>query len=55
MTTPFWFNDPTILFNKENILQVWPTQQMTFEAKLNAISRIVIVMSLLGFIFTNVG
>jgi hypothetical protein len=53
MTTPFWFNDPTILFNKENILQVWPTQQMTFEAKLNAISRIVIVMSLLGFIFTR--
>ena len=53
MTIPFWFNDPTILFNKENILQVWPTQQMTFEAKLNAISRIVIVMSLLGFIFTR--
>lgn len=53
MTTPFWSNDPTILFNKENILQVWPTQQMTFEAKLNAISRIVIVMSLLGFIFTR--
>jgi hypothetical protein len=53
MTTPFWSNDPTILFNKESILQVWPTQQMTFEAKLNAISRIVIVMSLLGFIFTR--
>jgi len=53
MTTPFWSNDPTILFNKESILQIWPTQQMTFEAKLNAISRIVIVMSLLGFIFTR--
>lgn len=53
MTTPFWSNDPTILFNKESVLQVWPTQQMTFEAKLNAISRIVIVMTLLGFIFTR--
>ena len=53
MTTPFWSNDPTILFNKESILQFWPTQQMTFETKLNAISRIVIVMSLLGFIFTR--
>jgi len=53
MTTPFWSNDPTIIFNKENILQVWPTQQMTFESKLNAISRIVIIMSLLGFIFTR--
>ena len=53
MTTPFWSNDPTILFNKESILQLWPTQQMTFEAKLNSISRIVIVMSILGFLFTR--
>ena len=53
MTTPFWSNDPTILFNKKSVLEFWPTQQMTFEAKLNAISRIVIVMSLLGFILTR--
>ena len=53
MTTPFWSNDPTIIFNKDNILQFWPTQQMVFEAKLNAISRIVIIMTFLGFIFTR--
>lgn len=53
MTTPFWSNEPTILFNKESILQIWPTQQMTIEAKLNAISRIVIAMTILGFIFTR--
>ena len=53
MTTPFWSNDPTILFNKESILQIWPKQQMTFESKLNAISRLVIIMTILGFIFTR--
>ena len=53
MTTPFWSNDPTIIFNKEDIFQLWPTQQMTFEAKLNAVSRIVIILTLLGFIFTR--
>jgi hypothetical protein len=53
MTTPFWSNDPTILFNKESILQIWPNQQMAFETKLNAISRLVIIMSILGFIFTR--
>ena len=53
MTTPFWFNDPIILFNKESILEIWPTQKMRFEAKLNSISRLVIFMSLLGFIFTR--
>ena len=53
MTTPFWSNQPTILFNKESILQVWPTQQMTFESKLNAISRLVVLMTLLGFLVTR--
>jgi len=53
MTTPFWSNAPTILFNKESILQIWPTQQMTFESKLNAISRLVILMTLLGFLVTR--
>jgi hypothetical protein len=53
MTIPFWLNDPSILLNKDNILQLWPTQQMTFEAKLNAISRIVILLSFLGFLFTK--
>jgi hypothetical protein len=53
MTTPFWSNEPTILFNKESILQVWPTQQMTFETKLNAISRLVVLMTILGFLLTR--
>jgi hypothetical protein len=52
MTTPFWSNEPTILFNTDNILQVWPQPSMSFEAKLNAISRFVIVLSILGFVFT---
>ena len=53
MTTPFWFNDPTILINKDSILQLWPSYALTFEGKLNAISRTVIVMSILGFLFTR--
>jgi hypothetical protein len=53
MTTPFWSNDPTILFNKDSIFQLWPTADLTFEGKLNAISRIVIVLSILGFLFTK--
>lgn len=53
MTTPFWSNDPAILLNNESILQLWPSQQMSFEAKLNAITRTVIIMTILGFIFTR--
>ena len=53
MTTPFWSNDITILFNKNYIFQLWPLQQMTFEEKLNAISRLVIFVSVLGFLITK--
>jgi hypothetical protein len=53
MITPFWLNDPTIIFNKEYIFQLWPKQEMTFEQKLNTISRTVIFMTILGFIVTK--
>jgi len=53
MATPFWSNEPTILFNKNSILQLWPLECQPFEAKLNAISRLVIILTLVGFIFTR--
>jgi hypothetical protein len=53
MTTPFWSNEPTILFNKNSILQLWPLENQTFETKLNAISRLVIVLTILGFFITQ--
>jgi len=52
MTTTFWSNDPTILFNKDSVFQIWPTTTMTYEAKLNAITRLVIIMTILGYIAT---
>jgi len=51
--TPFWSNEPTILFNKEYIFQLWPTNTMNFESKLNSISRIVAILSISGFLFTG--
>lgn len=53
MSTPFWANDPTILFKKEYILQLWPTQKMSFEEKMNAITRIVIATTILAFLLTK--
>ena len=52
MTMTFWSNDPTILFNKDYVLQMWPTSTMTYEEKLNAITRLVIIMTFLGYIAT---
>jgi len=51
-STPFWANDPSILFQKNEIFQLWPSPDMSSEEKMNAISRTIIILSLLGFLFT---
>ena len=52
MTTPFWTNDPTILFNKDYIFELWPLTDMDYEQKLNAITRLIILITILGYILT---
>jgi len=52
MTIQFWSNDPSILFNKEYIFELWPTTSMCYEQKLNAISRLIILLTILGYILT---
>jgi hypothetical protein len=52
MTSTFWINEPSILFNKDYILQLWPSSKMSYEEKLNTISRLVIILSILGFLLT---
>jgi len=45
---PFWSEDPNILFNQAYILEFFPVDTMTYEQKLNAVSRAVIVLILFG-------
>ena len=52
MTIQFWTNDPTILFNKDYIFELWPTAYMCYEQKLNSISRLIILLTILGYILT---
>jgi hypothetical protein len=51
MTTSFWLYNPNILFNQMSI--IWPTVNMSFAEKLNASSRLVIGLTLLGYILTK--
>ena len=52
-TVQFWINEPTILFNKDYIFELWPTTNMFYEQKINAISRLIILITILGFILTQ--
>jgi len=51
--TNIWFTNPSILLKKEYITQVWPTKNMSRDEKINAISRLVIILSVLGFLVTQ--
>ena len=53
MTAPFWLNDPNILLKKNKITEIWPTANLTFNEKLNAITRLVILLTLVGMFFEN--
>jgi len=52
MTIQFWSNDPTVLFNKDFIFELWPTNNMCYEQKLNSVSRLIILITILGYIST---
>ncbi len=47
MQSPFWLKDPTILFNRDKIGELWPTTDMSPNDKLNAVTRLVIILSIL--------
>ena len=52
MTIQFWSNDPSILLKKEYIFDIWPRNNMCYQQKLNAISRLIIAITILGYILT---
>ena len=49
----FWIKDPTILFNKKYIEQIWPYSYLTYNEKLNAFTRFIIILTFLGYILIN--
>jgi len=50
---PFWSNDPNVLFQQKYITEFFPTDSMSFEQKLNAVSRTVIILGLLSFAYSR--
>tara|TARA_Y100000389_G_scaffold203265_1_gene251155 strand:+ start:34419 stop:35006 length:588 start_codon:yes stop_codon:yes gene_type:complete len=54
MEDEFWINDPKILLNKEKLLEFWPYSKLSYNNKLNSITRFVILITLFGYaIFNN--
>ena len=51
--TSFWTDEPAVLLRGSSITEIWPRQGMDQSAKLNAISRLVILLTLVGFALTS--
>lgn len=53
MSVPFWTSDPTILIKKENLLDIWPNKNMSDTEASNAITRLILGLTVLGVIITQ--
>ena len=53
LEVPFWGSDPNILLNPAYLTELFPVIDMTMNEKFNAISRSMIVLSLLLFLVTK--
>jgi hypothetical protein len=50
---PFWSDDPNVLLNNNFLFELFPVEKMSFEQKLNAISRMVVLLTLISFFYTK--
>lgn len=50
---PFWSNNPNVLLNSDYLFELFPTEDMSFEQKLNAVSRTVVILTLVTFLYTK--
>jgi len=49
----FWADNPSILFDSKYITEIWIYSDMSTNQKLNAVSRLVILLTLLGYVCFN--
>ena len=55
MSDTFWLNNPLILVDKNHITEIFPIGKLSYVDKLNALTRIIIILSILGYFMTQSG
>lgn len=53
MSVPFWLEDPSILFKKSDVTEILPVSGMSQNRKLNAVTRAVILLTIVGYAFSR--
>jgi len=50
---PFWSENPNVLFQQKYIFEFFPIDSMTYEQKLNSVTRTVILLTIIGFMLSR--
>lgn len=53
MNDMFWLTNPKILLKREKILDIWPNVTMNYAEKMNATTRFIILITVIGQILLN--
>ena len=53
LPSPFWFEDPNVLLDSRYALEFYPVESMSFSRKLNAVTRSIVVLTILALFFTQ--
>jgi len=48
----FWLNDPSILIRRDKWLELLPVETLNFASKLNAVTRLILCLAIIGFFLT---
>ena len=48
-----WYEKPSLLFSINSITELYPKENMTHEQKINAITRLIMILTFIGFVFLN--
>jgi hypothetical protein len=50
---PFWTENPNVIFDPKYMFEFFPVETMTYEQKLNAVTRSVILLTVVGMILSK--
>ena len=53
LVAPFWAENPNILLQKDVIFEFYPVDLMTYNQKLNAITRSILLLTIISFLLTR--
>jgi hypothetical protein len=53
LVIPFWYENPNIFFQYPYLFEFFPVDCMTYNQKLNAISRTILLLTLISFLLTQ--